>query len=144
MKDYTLLTNFRENLHRNFHTDINSVNFAENKAAAKTINDWVHDMTNKKIDKLIEEDQVNGLTRLVLVNAVHFKGDWETKFNARHTVVEPFYVSSVRNVETEMMSVTSEFNHAYLDDRNCKMLELPYKGIHQSHLCMKYELIKSI
>ena len=131
MRDYTLLTNFKENLHRNFHTDINPVNFAENKAAAKTINDWVHDMTNKKIDKLIEEDQVNGLTRLVLVNAVHFKGDWETKFKARQTAVEPFYVSSVRNVETDMMTVTAEFPHAYLDDWDCKMLELPYKETYQ-------------
>ena len=44
------------------------------------INKWVEDQTNSKIKDLIPED-LDPSTVLVLVNAIHFKGDWDKKFS---------------------------------------------------------------
>ena len=95
---------------------------------AGRINDWVKDMTNEKIESLIDENMINGLTRLVLVNAIYFKGDWETKFDPKKTQQSPFYVSNVKNIETDMMMLTEEFPRAVIDELDVTMIEMPYKG----------------
>jgi len=85
-------------------------------------------MTNEKIESLIDENMINGLTRLVLVNAIYFKGDWETKFDPKKTQQSPFYVSNVKNIETDMMMLTEEFPRAVIDELDVTMIEMPYKG----------------
>jgi len=128
MENYNILEEYKDTLHENFHADISPVNFADSQVTASRINDWVKDMTNKKIDSLIDEDMINGLTRLVLVNAIYFKGDWETKFDPKKTQQSAFYVSNVKNVETDMMMLTEEFPRAVIDQLDVTMLEMPYKG----------------
>jgi len=128
MENYNILEEYKDTLHENFHADISPVNFADSQVTASRINDWVKDMTNNKIDSLIDEDMINGLTRLVLVNAIYFKGDWETKFDPKKTQQSAFYVSNVKNVETDMMMLTEEFPRAVIDELDVTMLEMPYKG----------------
>merc|ERR1711862_45612 len=108
--------------------DISSVNFVDNVAAAKNINSWVKDMTKDKIKDLIDADSINDLTRLILVNAVYFKGDWESKFDVKHTQKEQFFVSNNKNVNADMMKIKEDFDFAELDSFQSKMVELPYKG----------------
>merc|ERR1712227_1056139 len=105
MKDYKIVAKFKESLHLNFHADISPVNFGDNVAAAKNINSWVKDMTKEKIKDLIDPDSINDLTRLILVNAVYFKGDWESKFDVKHTQKEQFFVSNNKNVNADMMKI---------------------------------------
>jgi len=128
MENYNILEEYKDTLHENFHADISPVNFADSQLTASRINDWVKDMTNNKIDSLIDEDMINGLTRLVLVNAIYFKGDWETKFDPKKTQQSAFYVSNVKNVETDMMMMTEEFPRAVIEQLDITMLEMPYKG----------------
>ena len=128
MKDFDVLASYRESLHNIFHSDISPVNFGEPEEAAQTINSWVSDMTNKKIDKLIEKDMVNGNTRLVLVNALYFKGDWEKQFEKKNTAKDKFFLPSGEGVMADMMVQEIEIPYAVLDNIDSTIVELPYKG----------------
>ena len=128
MKDFDVLASYRESLHNIFHSDISPVNFGEPEEAAQTINSWVSDMTNKKIDKLIEKDMVNGNTRLVLVNALYFKGDWEKQFDKKNTAKDKFFLPSGEGVMADMMVQETEIPYAVLDNIDSTIVELPYKG----------------
>ena len=73
-------------MNKNPSTDINQeTDYSDGKASARLINDWVEKITQSKIKDLIKPDMLNSLTRLVLVNAIYFKGDWASKFDVKNT-----------------------------------------------------------
>jgi serine protease inhibitor len=94
--------------------------------ARQTINAWVEDKTNRKIQELLKPGILNEATRLVLVNAIYFKGNWSSQFDKQMTEAGPFHVSAGKTVETPMMQVTKEFRYA--DSPEAQVLELPYAG----------------
>ena len=128
MKNFDVLASYRESLHNIFHSDISSVNFGEPEEAAQTINSWVSDMTNKNIEKLIEKDMVDQNTRLVLVNALYFKGGWEKQFDKKNTAKDKFFLPSGEAVMADMMVKEEEIPYAVLDNIDSTIVELPYKG----------------
>jgi len=129
MKDFQVLEEFKTALHENYHAGMSSVDFAENEKAARTINDWVKAQTRDKITDLIPADSLNAMTRLVLVNAVYFKADWEVQFEKDYTGPEEFWVAESDSKEVQMMSLNGhKMNFARLDELDCSMVELPYKG----------------
>ena len=85
-------------------------------------------MTRDKIKHLIKKDMLSALTRLVLVNAIYFKGDWATKFDPKLTKEQDFSVSPSITVKASMMMQEKKFNWAYLETLASSMVELPYKG----------------
>lgn len=94
-----------------------------------TINKWVEDQTNDKIKDLIPQGQLDPSTKLVLTNAIYFKGDWALKFDKVKTTESDFRVSPSNTVKAQMMSLTGEdakFNYAQAD--GLQILELPYEG----------------
>jgi serpin B len=94
--------------------------------ARQTINAWVEDKTNRKIQELIKPGILNEATCLVLVNAVYFKGNWSSQFDKQLTKAGPFHVSAGKTVETPMMQTTKEFRYA--ESPEAQALELPYAG----------------
>jgi len=128
MKDFSVLPEYQELLHRSFHASIQSVDFGDSHAAARMINNWVEKMTRDKIKHLIKADMLNALTRLVLVNAIYFKGDWASKFDPKMTKDQDFSVSPSITVKVPMMMQERKFNWAYLETLASSMVELPYKG----------------
>jgi len=72
---------------------------------------------------------VNALTRLILVNAVYFKGDWLTKFNADLTSTEDFHISPSESVKVHMMHMqNAKFSYGVNSELHCQAIELPYAG----------------
>jgi len=129
MKDFKVLEEFQTSLHENYHAAMNTVDFAENEKAARTINDWVKSETRDKITDLIPADSLNAMTRLVLVNAVYFKADWEAQFKKDATGPETFWTTETESKEVQMMSLMGhKMDFARLDQLDCSMVELPYKG----------------
>jgi serpin B len=73
--------------------------------AAKFMNTWIAKNTNHKIKNLISESWLNSMTVMVLVNAVYFKGEWETKFDPSKTKKQLFFVDKIKVTQVNMMHI---------------------------------------
>jgi serpin B len=102
------------------------LDFAQAEAASREINQWVAQQTNDKIKGLVPPGALDALTRLVLTNAVYFKGDWVAPFEKRSTRDEDFSVSAQQKVQVPLMRQKATFDYA--EEDTLQVLELPYKG----------------
>ena len=126
---YNFLDDYMALILKNYGVSITPVNYelaSEREVARKTINGWVENKTQNKIPNLIQPGALTSLTRLVLVNAIYFKGNWASQFKPENTKDAPFHLSPEKSIQVAMMNQTEKFRHADLDFFD--MLELPYVG----------------
>lgn len=128
MQNYAIKSAFNAIATESFRSEAESVDFGQNVAAAKTINDWVESKTNNKIKDLISPDSLDDLSRMVLVNAVHFKGTWTYQFNPQLTRPFPFWTSETESREVPMMNIKKEFAYNNFEAQGFSALELTYGG----------------
>ena len=88
------------------------------------INRWVEEQTEDKIQDLIPAGSLAADTRLVLTNAVYFKGDWTEPFDKKQTKVEDFRLTATEKTRTPLMHQQSNFRYAAVE--GLQVLELPY------------------
>uniref|UniRef100_A0A8C0Q2K5 Serpin domain-containing protein n=1 Tax=Canis lupus familiaris TaxID=9615 RepID=A0A8C0Q2K5_CANLF len=127
-KKYQFLQEYMDNIKKFYLASVESVDF--NNAAEesrKKINSWVESQTNEKIKDMFPKDSLNH-TILVLVNAVYFKGQWDTKFDTKNTVEKEFWLDKDTSKPVQMMRQSNVFNFTSLEDLQAKILEIPYKG----------------
>ncbi|KAJ1087892.1 hypothetical protein NDU88_001051 [Pleurodeles waltl] len=122
-----------EYLHSNkdfFQSDIKLVNFQHAKTAAETINAWVERKTHGKIQNLISSEDVGALTKLVLVNAIYFRGEWKYKFRTENTNLMEFTekYGSVTKIPTMHLQLRTKIGSFSDKNVSYQVLELPYKG----------------
>ena len=121
LRDYLQIT--REQ----YHAPLAQLDFAgQTEVARKTINTWVDEQTNSKIQDLLPAGMLTSSTRLVLTNAIYFKGDWLKQFDKQKTQDAPFHVSTDEQVDVPLMFQTEEFKYRRVED--VQVLELPYLG----------------
>ncbi|NWX12628.1 SPB10 protein, partial [Aegotheles bennettii] len=92
----------------------------------KEINTWVENQTEGKIKNLLSSQDVGKHTVLILVNAIYFKAEWETKFQAGNTTVQPFRLSKNKTKPVKMMYMRDVFPVLIMETMNFKIIELPY------------------
>jgi serpin B len=92
--------------------------------ARQTINKWVEDQTEGKITDLILSAAQLSAARLVLTNAVYFKGDWSDPFKKNLTKDEDFRLASQQKIKAPLMHTRHRFRYATAD--GLQILELPY------------------
>lgn len=88
------------------------------------INAWVSETTKGKIKDLLAGGSIDPQTRLVITNAVYFKGNWTTAFKKAATVDEAFQTDA-GSVSVPTMHRTDSMSYAESDD--VRLVELPYK-----------------
>jgi len=101
----------------------------ETEKSRETINNFIEEQTNDKIKDLIPAGYLDKMTRLVLTNAIYFKGIWEWEFDKTDTRDGIFRITSDNTVEIPIMHMNPEdakFNYA--ETEKLQILELPYKG----------------
>ena len=125
---YSVKPSYRELTETYFRSTTQLVDFAKSDEAANIINTWVERITNNHINGIVSPRDLDGLTALVLVNAVYFKGQWKNKFNAKRTMNIPFHVNenTVQNVPT--MNREGRYVHGELSNLNAQFIEIPYQG----------------
>ncbi|MBN1659474.1 MAG: serpin family protein [Anaerolineae bacterium] len=123
---YTLLAPFVGLVLRYYGVEITAVDYYDPEAARLKINAWAEEKTERKIRELIPPGIIDELTRLVLTNAIYFKGSWASQFDPALTRDAPFSVTSERQVQVSMMTKKAEFGYREVD--GLQVLELPYAG----------------
>ena len=89
---------------QSYGAPLEPLNFAGNPNAARLhINDWVAEQTHDRIEDLLPAGAVDGLTRLVLTNAVYFNGQWKYQFDPEDTRNAAFHISPTEQVQSPMM-----------------------------------------
>jgi serpin B len=125
-KGYQFLDEFIRVVQQSYQADLNQVDFTTAADAARqAINRWVEEQTHQKIKDLIPPGVLNALTRLVLVNAIYFKGFWDTQFKPEDTQEMAFWLSAETNVRVPMMHQEHQFE--YWENEWLQLLEMPYK-----------------
>jgi serpin B len=126
-RDYRFLDAFLTNTKTFYGAGLQTVDFArETEAARKAINAWVEKETERKIKELLKPDALTPLTRLVLCNAIYFKGNWASQFDEKQTRMADFFVAADKPVRVPMMNQEMVVKHEEFGDFSAA--ELPYKG----------------
>jgi serpin B len=128
-KDYSFAKPFLNVVQDFYRADARQVDFIHSpQAAANEINGWVERQTNRKIKDAVSPNQFTDLTKLVLCNAIYFKGKWQHQFKVSDTKPAPFNVTTNETVTVPMMHQKGHFKMTQNDDDSVELLELPYVG----------------
>ncbi|XP_036044324.1 leukocyte elastase inhibitor [Onychomys torridus] len=128
-KTYNFLPEFLASTQKMYGADLAPVDFQHaSEDARKAINQWVKGQTEGKIPELLAEGVVDSMTKLVLVNAIYFKGLWKEKFMKQDTTNASFRLNKKDTKTVKMMYQKKKFPFGYIQDLNCKVLEMPYQG----------------
>ncbi len=126
-KDHPFQPDYLTLLKEHYGASITPVDYVTaTEQAREKINKWVEVKTKEKITNLIPPGVLNHLTRLVLVNAIYFKGDWKSQFDPINTRESEFTVSKHDEVKVSMMHQKGRFG--YGETSGAQLLELPYLG----------------
>lgn len=126
-KGFRFLDSFIDLVNKNYDAGLNEVDFIKNtEGARQTINRWVEKKTKEKIKDIIKPGVLDAMTRLVLTNAIYFKGKWQYEFDKKDTKDTTFHITATKETKAPMMYIKKEFKYAERVD--LQILELGYKG----------------
>ncbi|XP_075960907.1 serpin A3-5-like [Anarhichas minor] len=117
---------FLEALKQSYLADGFSVDFNQTTDTANTINKYVEEKTNGKIDKLVESLDPN--TVMYLISYIYYKGMWATPFDPELTKEDIFMVDENTKVPVQMMNMEERFDTYYDRAINTSVLQLPFNS----------------
>jgi serine protease inhibitor len=130
--DYKFLEEYFSRVEQYYGGKVANLDFKqETEKSRQTINSFIEQQTNDRIKELLPKSPpvIKLDTRLVLTNAIYFKGDWVLQFDKKKTREADFKITPNQSVKAQMMTLTGEkakFNYA--ETENLQILEMPYKG----------------
>lgn len=134
-KSYPILEEYIGLMKEHYGVEITSVDYAaDTEAARRIINEWVEERTKDKIRDMIGPGVLDALTRLVLTNAIYFKGNWAEQFDEDLTKDAPFHLLSGESTQVAMMKQQETFGYAEHED--LQILQMPYAGDEVSMLVL--------
>jgi len=127
-KTIVFLQKYLDLIAENYGAGIQLADFVNQPETVRTdINQWVSVQTHKKILDLIPAGTIDQTIKLVLVNAIYFKADWERQFDPRNTKDVPFHLLDGSIIPVKMM-VNDSLNVPYSMGNGYQALELKYSG----------------
>jgi len=128
LDEYPYKDDYLELLARHYGAGMWIVDFVGAPETARfKINKHIADHTRDLIPEVLPEGSINELTRLVLTNAIYFKGAWRYPFEVKNTVDRAFVSIDGTASDVPMMSGEID-NGAYADTEGAEVVELPYVG----------------
>ncbi len=122
---HPFLPAFLQTARNEFQANLNQTDFKTGAAAAiEEINRWVANKTHEKIQELLPPGSLTSQTKLVLANAIYFKGTWSEPFKKAETRSLPFHLSSTNQVQAPLMHRLDSVR--YMENADFQVVELPY------------------
>ncbi|MEI7660890.1 MAG: serpin family protein [Bacteroidota bacterium] len=128
-RDFSFLPSYFDQVKSDYHAELRNVDFtdpAERKKCMAEINGWVEHATNNRIRDLLSPGDLNPFTRLVLVNAIYFLGDWDEPFAKESTSPKDFFPEAGTRVRVPFMNRHGRYG--YCEDAGIRVIEIPYRG----------------
>ncbi len=142
-KTYKLVPAYVEKTRAVFGAPVEPLDFKKAPEPARArINRWVEDKTERRIKDLIPSGGIVPDTRLVLVNAIYFLGDWMYPFEHGETRPSSFHLTASEKKDVPTMHREGGFRIAQKD--GVTALEIPYKGDQLSMLLLVPDEIEGL
>ena len=107
---------------RNYYdAEVEALDF-NSPQAVNTINNWVAEKTHDKIDKIIDNISANHV--MFLLNAIYFKGIWQSEFDEDDTKDLPFYLQNGSSLQVPTMQKTESL--PYFSNNIFRAVKLAY------------------
>jgi serpin B len=119
-----MLDEFQNKMEDIFGVTLNVEDFSQSAVVRDRINKWVSDNTGQNIPELFPPKSFNSLTKMVIANAVYFKGAWTIPFDKSNTNRDVFTKEDGSNIQVDYMYRSGKFQHTA--DGDVEVLELPY------------------
>ena len=127
-KGYELLETYLDVIQKFYGGKVTNLDFVrQTEESRQIINAWVEQQTHDKITDLIPPGGVNAETRMVLTNAIYFKGQWMYKFEEKNTMEDDFRTGEGKTVRVPMMKQVKA-TLPYTQTEELQVLEMPYIG----------------
>lgn len=123
---YAFLDDYLRVLAIQYGAGLRLLDFSDPAGASRVINDWTEKATEGRIEDFVSPDVLNELTRLVLVNAIWFEGNWAEPFTPETTSEGPFTLADGSQATTSMMQ--GRISAAYAENAVFRAIRLPYRG----------------
>jgi serpin B len=127
-QDYTIKPEYIDIVKKNYNIPIEKVNFKSKQdriEITKEVNNWVKSNTNNQIQQLLESSDLSKYTRLLLINAIYFHGEWKYEFDEKRTRKQVFKSPKAER-SVNFMSKDADF--LYYSDSILSSVQIPYKG----------------
>jgi serpin B len=126
-KGFIFRQDYIDLLSKAYTAKLNESNFKINPdQEAKKISKWVEGRTNNKIKDLIKPGVLQTNTRMVLVNAIYFYGDWGNQFDKENTLEADFYLNNKTTIKAKLMNI--EYKMPYASDDIFEVVSVPYSS----------------
>ncbi|XP_040840687.1 serpin B13-like isoform X1 [Ochotona curzoniae] len=128
-KTYLFLQKYLDYVEKYYHASLEPVDFLNAPdETRKKINSWVESQTNERIKDLFPDGSLSSATKLVLINTVYFKGQWDRAFKKEDTKEEEFWLNKSTSKTVLMMTQRHPFSFMLPEDLPAKILGIPYKN----------------
>ncbi len=115
---------------KKYSAQVFSINFLNKDSAAFEINNWVLKSTNGLIKNIIEPNNIDNHTKIVITSSVYFEETWEDEFDKSQTKKDKFYSGGNDTTSIDFMHKTDDLN--YYENRQLQFVCIPYKGAKES------------
>ena len=135
---YPFLPEYISTAGRYYSADTTNLDFITKPEESRvTINTWVEEQTGEKIKDILPEGSIDPLTRLVITNAIYFKGTWVKQFDEEKTTEETFRTGTGTIIRVPMMQRTDkDAVYGYAETDVLQVLSMPYESDSGKELSM--------
>lgn len=124
-KKFQVEAAFKNAVSSKYSSDFKQIDFGNTELAVTDINRWVADKTNQRITNMVSPSDIHSETKLMISNAVYFKGEWLNKFEKLRTAKATFFTDTENQYHVDFMNITEKLN--YFENGAFQFVEKPYK-----------------